>query len=221
MWTYVKWTLRIVPMLLVAAFLHYTLPQHDIVRIIDTSNRPTQISSSNSWAYASSDSGTTSTSATPNIRFIDAAYADNSVMVYRNEDTGWVWPPYFKYDSSTLQAKAGNFKSTEAAPKWVSITHYGWRIAFLSIYPNAVSMKEVAGPDVQIIPYVNIALLLALAFGAFMLRRMWGQFWERMVEPAVADMGDTLDGVSAQAEVVKTKASGFFGWILGWFKPKA
>jgi hypothetical protein len=78
----------------------------------------------------------------------------------------------------------------------------------------------VASPDVQIIPYVNIAVLLALAFGVFMLRRMWLQFWERMVEPAVAEVGETFDGVSAQAEAAKTKASGFFAWILGWFKPK-
>jgi hypothetical protein len=105
MWTYVKWTLRILPLIFVAAFLHYTLPQHDIVRVIEVKDRITDIGSSNSWAFASSDSGTSSTSNSRSIRFIDAAYSDNSVMVYRNEDTGWVWPPYFKYDSSSLQAR--------------------------------------------------------------------------------------------------------------------
>ena len=34
------------------------------------------------------------------------------VIVYRNEATGWVWPPYFKYDSSNLQAEATNLKSS-------------------------------------------------------------------------------------------------------------
>jgi hypothetical protein len=221
MWTYVKWTLRIVPLLLLAAFLHYTLPQHDIVRITNTYNRVTTLSAENSWAYASPDTGTAEGALTRDVRFIEAAFSDNSVIVYRNEDTGWIWPPYFKYDSSNLQAQAGNLKSTEAAPKWVSVTHYGWRFPFLSIYPNAVRVTEVAGPDVRIIPYVNIVVLLALAFGAFMLRRMWLQFWERMVEPAVAEVGETFDDVSAQAGAAKAKTAGFFGRIAAWFRPKA
>lgn len=138
-------------------------------------------------------------------------------MVYRNEDTGWIWPPYFKFDSASLDSEAEDLKSTEAAPKWVSVTHYGWRLAWLSIYPNAVSVKEVAGPDVRIIPYVNIIVLLALAFGVFMLRRMWLQFWERMVEPAVAEVGETWDGVEAQAGAARARAGGFFGRIGAWF----
>lgn len=217
MWTYVKWTLRIVLLVAVAGFLHYTLPQHDVVRITNTYNRLTTVSAENAWAYSAPDTGTAESAITRDIRFIEAAFADGSVIVYRNEDTGWVWPPFFKYDSSNLQAVAGNLKSTEAAPKWVSVTHYGWRFPFLSIYPNAVSMKEVAGPDVRIIPWLNIFVLLVLALGVFMLRRMWLQFWERMVEPAVAEVGETWDGVEAQAEAAKAKATGFFGRIGAWF----
>ncbi|WP_426036895.1 DUF1523 family protein [Cypionkella sp. TWP1-2-1b2] len=217
MWTYVKWSFRILVVLVVGGFLHYTLPQHDIVRITNTYNRLTTVGSENSWAYSSPDVGTGESTVTRDIRFIEAAYENGSVIVYRNEDTGWIWPPYFKYDSSNLQAEAGNLKSLQAAPKWVSVTHYGWRLAWLSIYPNAVSVKEVAGPDVRIIPYVNIIVLIALAFGVFMLRRMWLQFWERMVEPAVAEVGETWDGVEAQAGAAKARAGGFFGRIGAWF----
>ena len=217
MWTYVKWSFRILVVLVVGGFLHYTLPQHDIVRITNTYNRLTTVGSENSWAYSSPDVGTGESTVTRDIRFIEAAYENGSVIVYRNEDTGWIWPPYFKYDSSNLQAEAGNLKSLQAAPKWVSVTHYGWRLAWLSIYPNAVSVKEVAGPDVRIIPYVNIIVLIALAFGVFMLRRMWLQFWERMVEPAVAEVGETWDGVEAQAGAAKARAGGFFGRIGTWF----
>lgn len=217
MWTYVKWGFRILVVLLVGGFLHYTLPQHDIVRIIKTDNLPMTLGAENSWAYASPDVGSGDNATKRSIRFISAAFPDGSVMVYRNEDTGWIWPPYFKYDSSTLDAEAESLKSSEVAPKWVSITHYGWRLAWLTIYPNAVAMKEVAGPDVRIIPYVNIIVLLALAFGAFMLRRMWLQFWERMVEPAVAEVGETWDGVEAQAGAAKARANGFFGRIGAWF----
>ncbi len=206
MWTYVKWTIRIVVILFVAAFLHYELPGHDIVRITNTYNRVTTVGTENSWAYASPDTGTAESTTTRDIRFIEAVFPDNSVIVYRNEDTGWVWPPYFKYDSSNLQAVAGNLKSTEAAPKWVSVTHYGWRFPFLSIYPNAVSIKEVAGPDATIIPYINIVILLVLAFLMFMARRMWLQFWERMVDPAVAGVEEAGD-----------RARGLFGRIGAWF----
>ena len=200
----VKWAIWIVVLLFVAAFLHYELPQHDIVRITNTYNRLTTVGSENAWAYASPDTGTAESATTRDIRFIEAAFDDGSVIVYRNEDTGWVWPPYFKYDSSNLQAEAGNLKSTVEAPKWVSVTHYGWRFPFLSIYPNAVGIKQVAGPDAQIIPYVNIVILLALAIGLFMLRRMWLQFRERLVDPAVAEVGEAGD-----------RAKGWFSRLFG------
>ncbi len=199
----VKWAFWIVGLLLVAAFLHYELPQHDIVRITNTYNRLTTVGTENAWAYASPDTGTAESTTTRDIRFIEAAFEDGSVIVYRNEDTGWVWPPYFKYDSSNLQAEAGNLKSTAEAPKWVLVTHYGWRFPFLSIYPNAVGVKEVAAPDVQIIPYVNIVILLILAFVVFMLRRMWMQFRERMVDPAVAEVEEAGD-----------RAKGWFGKLF-------
>lgn len=225
MWTKVKWAVRILLLLAVGLFLHYTLPHHDVVRITNTYNRLTTVGPENSWAYASPDAGTAESTTTRDIRFIEAVFPDGSVIVYRNEDTGWVWPPYFKYDSSNLQAEAGNLKSPDTAPKWVSVTHYGWRFPFLSIYPNAVSLKEVASPDVRIIPWVPIVVLLTLAFLLFMLRRMWAQFWERSLEPAVASVEETWDAVDARADAARSSAKGFFGRIGAWLgtwraKPK-
>lgn len=210
MWTKVKWTFRIVAALFVLGFLHYTLPQHDIVRVTNTYNRLTTVGTENSWAYSVPDSGTQESAETRDIRFIDTAYPDGGVMVYRNEDTGWIWPPYFKYDSSNLQAEAGNLKSDAANPKWVVVTHYGWRLPILSIYPNAISVREAAGPDERIIPYVPIVVIVFLLFAVFMIRRMWAQFWERSVEPVAAGVEETWDGVEA-------KATGFFGRIKAWF----
>ena len=209
MWTKTKWTLRIVAALFALGFLHYTLPQHDIVKITGTYNRLTTIGSENAWAYSSPDTGTAESATTRDIRFIEAAYPDGSVMVYRNEDTGWIWPPYFKYDSSNLQAEAGNLKSDAASPKWVMVTHYGWRLPILSIYPNAVSVREAASPDERVIPYVSIVVIAFLLFAIFMIRRIWAQFWERSVEPVAAEMGETWDGVEA-------KATGFVGRIKAW-----
>lgn len=209
-----RWTFWGIGALIVAAFLNYELPQHDIVRITNTYNRVTTVGS-NAIFYGSPDAATGESTASRDIRFIEAVYPNGKVMVYRNEDTGWVWPPYFKYDSSTLQAEATNLKSDETNPKWVSVTHYGWRIPFISIYPNAVSMKQVASADVTIIPWVNIIILSFLAFCVFMLRRMWMQFRERMIDPAVAEMGETWDQVGGQAEMAGKRAK---GWLAGWRK---
>jgi Protein of unknown function (DUF1523) len=215
MLTKFKWAFRITLLLILGLFLHYTLPQHDIVRVTNAYNRLTTVGAN--WLfYASPDTGTAEGAETRDIRFIDAVFEDGSVIVYRNEDTGWVWPPYFKYDSSNLQAEATNLKSTEEAPKWVSVTHYGWRFPFMSIYPNAVSMTPVAGPDTRIIPWVNIIVLTTLLFLFVMLRRMWAQFRERSIDPALAEVGETWDAVDARADAARASATGFFGRIGAW-----
>ena len=216
MWTKFKWAFRILAAIFVLGFLHYTLPQHDIVRITNTYNRLTTVGTENAWAYSVPDTGTAESTTTRDIRFIDTAFQDGDVMVYRNEDTGWIWPPYFKYDSSNLQAEAGNLKSDAAAPKWVVVTHYGWRLPILSIYPNAVAVRAASGPDERIIPWVPIVVIVFLLFAVFMIRRMWAQFWERSVEPVAADIGEAWDGVEAQAEAARASATGFFGRIGAW-----
>ena len=189
----VKWAIWGVLALLLAGFLYYTLPQHDVVRITEVYNRVTTVSWENKYFYASPDTGTAEGKDSRDIRFISAAFSDGSVMVYRNEDTGWIWPPYFKYDSSNLQAVASNLKSSDAVPKWVMVTHYGWRLPILSIYPNAIRITEVSGSDYTYFPWLNLVILALLAAGAFMIRRMWLQFWERMVDPAVAEVQEAGD----------------------------
>ena len=189
----VKWAIWGVLALIVLGFLNYTMPQHSVVRIVEASSRITTVSWANRYFYASPDTGTAESKDSRDIRFISAVYPNGSVIVYRNEDTGWIWPPYFKYDSSNLQAIASNLKSSETSPKWVMVTHYGWRFAPLSIYPNAIRITEVSGPDYSYFPWLNIVILAFLAFLVFMIRRMWLQFWERMVDPAVAEVQEAGD----------------------------
>lgn len=215
MWTYIKWGFRLAILALVAGFLHYTLPQRDIVRITGTYNRLTEVGA-NAIFYASPDSGTTtSTVDRRDIRFIEAVFPSGKVMVYRNEDTGWIWPPYFKYDSSNLQAEAKNLESPGSNPQWVAVTHYGWRMPIFSIYPNAVKVRAVAGPDVRLIPWVNIVVLVLLGLGLLMLWRMWAQFKERMIEPAVDNLNAKLDAVDARADAARDRARGFWGRLFG------
>ncbi len=218
MWKKIKWGLAILALVIVGLFLHYTLPQRDVVQVINTYNRVTQIGG-NWMFYSIEDTGTgvETTTTSRDIRFIDAVRANGtSTVTYRNEDTGWFWPPYFKWNSSTLQAEATNLQSDKADPQWVAITHYGWRLPIFSIFPNAVSIRPVEGPDVTLIPWLNIILLATLAFLVLMIRRMWLQFRERMVDPALADVGQTFDAAGARVEAVQKEARGFFGRIGAW-----
>ena len=208
---YVKWVFRIVFWGLIAGFLHYTLPQHDIVRIVNTEVQRVDFGA-NSIFWASGDTGSTTGTVNRDVRFIEAFYENDRPMVYRNEDTGWGWPPYFKLDSSNLQAEARDLVSTKDNPQWVVLRHYGWRNEFLSIFPNAVSVRAVDSPDVRIIPWVNIVILTLLlaAFWAIWVR--WRRFREARIDPALEDIADSWE---AAGDAVDERRGRFRRWLSG------
>ncbi|MDS9467521.1 DUF1523 family protein [Paracoccus sp. MBLB3053] len=189
-------------------FLDYALPSKQTVRITNTYNRLTEIGS-NAIFYASPDTGTVQNAqGQRDVRFIDTVRPNGKPYVYRNEDTGWIWPPYFKYDSSNLHAQATDLKSTAASPEWVSVTSYGWRVSWLSIYPNAISIKPVAGPDVQPFNWPAIIILLVLGLLLFLIWRMWNQFHERSIEPAIRSADEAWDRLDAQSDEARDRARG-------------
>ncbi|MGR3756591.1 MAG: DUF1523 family protein [Tranquillimonas sp.] len=181
MWWYTKRIVQVLLLLLALAFLHYWLPQRDIVRIVDTEVRRVDFGS-NSWFWAAPDAGAAA-GANRDVRFINAIRPNGRPIVYRNEDTGWGWPPYFKLDSSNLQTRARDMVSTAEAPRWVAVRHYGWRSELLTIYPNAVGVRPVAGPDVTLIPWFNIVFLTLLLIGVLLLRRFWIIFRSHYIDP--------------------------------------
>ena len=204
---YIKWSVLALLALFVFSFLHYTLPQHDIVRIVSTDIRRMDLAE-NSIFWAGPDVGTAG-DISRDVRFINTVRPNGRVVVYRNEDTGWGWPPYFKIDSSNLQAEAADLVSTSAAPRWVVMRHYGWRNEFFTIFPNAVAVRPATGPDESIIPWINIVILTALAAFILFLWRVWAQFRERTVDPM-------LDSVSETWEAVEDRAAEKRGRIRRW-----
>lgn len=214
---YVKWTLYTLIALTVFAFLHYTLPQHDIVRITDTETRRIDFGE-NSIFWAAPDAGSGTPQATRDVKFIETIRPDGRPMVYRNEDTGWGWPPYFKFDSYNLQTEASDLRSTSADPQWVVITHYGWRNEFLTIFPNAVSVRPAEGPDERIIPWVNIVILTLLAVAAIVLRRMWLQFRERTLDPVFGEVGEAWDDAGDRASEARRRARTRWGRFKAWLR---
>ncbi len=210
---YFKWAVYGIAALFLFAFLHYTLPQHDIVRIVGTENRRMDLGE-NSWFWAAPDVGTGS-GASRDVFFVNAVYPNGKTMEYRNEDTGWGWPPYFKMNSSSINTAAKELQSTAAAPKWVAVTHYGWRNQLFTIFPNVISLREVAGPDVRIVPWISLIILTVLAGILFMIRRIWLQFRERMIEPAVIEAQETLDHIDARADRARAGIRGWFQRTFG------
>lgn len=204
------WILKAVLAILVFLFLDYTLPSRETVRITNTYNRLTDLGA-NRIFYASTDTGAVENAAGQrDIRFIDTVKPDGNPRVYRNEDTGWIWPPYFKYDSANLQAVATDLRSTAEAPRWVSMTSYGWRISWLTIYPNAIAITPVAGPEADPLNWAALLILALLGALLGLIWRIWAQFRERTLDPAVAR-------ADARADAARGR---FSRWVDRWRRPR-
>ncbi|MFC3912220.1 DUF1523 family protein [Pseudaeromonas sharmana] len=83
---------------------------------------------------------------TMDVYYIYTAKNDDQVRVFRNEDTRWSWPFYFKFNSADIQAKA---KTLEFDKKLARITSYGWRINMFSWFPNVTKIEMVDSADVS------------------------------------------------------------------------
>lgn len=189
---YVKWSAIVLFWAVALAVLHYTLPQNDVVRVTDTYEKREDFGRLNRFFWTRADGSVTAQS-NRDVFFIQTREAGGDVMVYRNEDTGWGWPPYFKFDSSNLQAIAADARSSAETPQWMAITHYGWRLEYLSIFPNALSMRPVEGPDVTLIPWKAIIILVLLAAFAWAVWVRWRRFRAARIDPVLDDVGDSFD----------------------------
>ncbi len=183
---YVRWSLIGFVVLLVGGFLHYTLPQRDIVRIVGTYETFVDFGM-NRIFYA--DSGGLDNK---DVLFIQGVNANGRERVYRNEDTNF-WPPYLKFDTANLQTAAADTVSTAADPVWVIVTHYGWRSTLFTAFPNAVSIRPATGPDQTLIPWFNIGFFVALAALLLWLRARWIRFREDRIDPVFDDIEDASD----------------------------
>jgi hypothetical protein len=130
-----------------ALFLGYSLPRYAKVHVTGTEVTRRDVKKADGSMR------------TTDIRFVMAEDLDGGARMFRNEDTGWGWPPYFKFDSGDLAAQANNY-STNEREAIVLIRYYGFRVRILSAFPNILSMKTVPA-DYEPIPWLKIFVALA------------------------------------------------------------
>ncbi|MEM8797908.1 MAG: DUF1523 family protein, partial [Pseudomonadota bacterium] len=165
----------------------------------------------------------TSVGDTRDVRFVNAIWPNGKPRVYRNEDTHWGWPPYFKFDSGNINAEAQNLAKRD--DQWVAVTHYGWRIEWFTIFPNIIHIRTVEGPDVTLIPWFNIVFFVILAIILFMIWRAISAFKRKRIDPMIEDIDEMMDDVSESATQARDRAveakRGFLTWLKDLFRKKA
>ncbi len=203
----VIWMLKLLPLVVAILFLHFYLPSKDVVRIVDTDVKRMDVTSRDS--VTEGQGGTPAR--TRDVRFINTVWPgpDGGVRVYRNEETDWGFPWYFKFDSGNLQTEAQDLRSTKDNPIWVVMTHYGWRIEILSMFPNAVALERIDDPDYVPIPWFRIVFFVLSAAFALSLWYLWRWFVEVRWKPFMAELA-----IDDRFE----NASNAFGQVWRWIK---
>ncbi|WP_108260513.1 DUF1523 family protein [Mangrovicoccus ximenensis] len=195
---------------IVAGFLSYTLPRQYVVRVVNTEIQ--RIDTSGSWFYANSESS--SSDGTRDVKIIQTIREGGQPKVFRNEDTGWGWPPYFKFDSANVQAQASDLISSSDNPNWALVKSYGWRSELFSIYPNVLKVRNIPTPQDKPWPVFNIVVILALIALAALAWRAMSRFWDRRIDPAIDRVADVFDGDDDDdraADRAPVKNKGWFG----------
>lgn len=188
------------------AFLDYYLPAKDVVRIVGTDVKRMDVTSG---GQVKEGTGQTF-ERTRDVRFINTVWPSGKPRVYRNEETDWDFPWYFKFDSGNLQATAQNLVSTANDPRWVLVTHYGWRVEILSMFPNVVGIKPVPSADYFSFPWFRTGFFILLAVGIYFVWRAWRRFKLRNIDP----MMEEVEIAAAEAEHA---AGGLRHRIARWF----
>ncbi len=157
------WVVLILFVLFLATLLGSYLPFTAKVRITGTEVKRVEVDPNDS------------SNETRDVRFVVTKdTVSGKTRVFRNEDTGWGWPPYFKFNSGDVMGEAVNIRETEP-DSIVLLTYYGWRMPFFDAYPNILSLR-VVDANYRHIPVFNIVfvslLIAAFVFLGFRIRRL-------------------------------------------------
>jgi len=173
----IKIGIGIVLAIIVVLFFHYNLPRTDVVQISGTDIKRMDKDVDVEEKEVGAEVQVKTTTRTQDVRFVNSVSRNGKPMVFRNEDTGWGWPPYFKFNSADVTAEAQAFANEQGKP-WVLIKYYGWRFTMFSMFPNVLDLKKV-DKDYSHIPVFNIVFFILLITVVFMIRYKVKQFFSK------------------------------------------
>lgn len=164
---------------IIALFFHYTLPRTAVVQISGTDMKRLDKIKEVTEKQGESATEVNMELDTYDVRFINSVSRKGKTLVFKNEDTGWGWPPYFKFNSADLTAEAQAFAIDQKKP-WVLVRYHGWRFKVFSMFPNVLDLKVVDRNYTQV-PLFNIAFFVFLFGFGFFIRRKFKKFvsWMR------------------------------------------
>jgi hypothetical protein len=155
-------------------FMDYTLPAYTLIHVTDTDTR--RMDEDGNFIPKSQPT----TGATRDVAFIYGKYAhvendpvtgEQKVVVEEkrdwssiNEDTGWGYPFYFKFDTADLQANAAYLKGKAAFAKT-----YGYRFQFWSWFSNTLDLVKWE-PGMWILNWLRI---VGMTFFAMAVLGAW------------------------------------------------
>lgn len=184
-------------------FAHYYLPRGEVVVLTGTEVMRFRDGVDEAAGDQERSSGTTR-----DVRLIYARTPEaKSVRTYRNEDALW----YGKFDSGTLNSVVQSIlldqqKGTEVR---VLALSYGWRLEWLSEYPNLISIV-VVGSD-YVYWHWHAALVIAILIGLLAAIMWWTRKAVRAArkaaEGAVASARGRLNAVVAEAGETAARAA--------------
>lgn len=154
----VRVALMVLSVLLLVAcgsFFAYVLPKHQVVHI--NGHEVKRIDQKGNTV----DALHPVSGATRDVFFIyttDAAQQE--VYVFRNEDTGFGFPWYFKFDSAEVQGRSQLLSRNDT--QLALVTYYGWRVPMFSLFPNAINV-EAWETTATPFPVFNTVLFVVLA----------------------------------------------------------
>ena len=158
--------LSLVLIVAAAVCFHYYLPRHEVVHVtgveVKRMDKDGVISAENPADGPTRD-----------VYFINTVSSDNArkVAVYRNEDTGWGFPWYLKFDSADIQAMAQDY--SRDPNQLAVIRYYGWRFQIFSMFPNVTDIKATASRSEPFPIFITIffSILFVLAIAVWLLVR--------------------------------------------------
>jgi len=165
----IKIGIGIILIVILGLFFHYHLPRTAVVQISGTDIKRMDKAVKVTTKEGGTEEQVKKVHDTTDVRFINSVSRKGKAMVFKNHDTGWGWPFYFKFNSADIAAEAQAFAINKDEP-WVLIKYYGWRFTVFSAFPNALDLKQV-DRDYTHVPIFNIVFFVLLFTAALLIRR--------------------------------------------------